>query len=185
MESLVRRFLPGRSWLHNRDFAASLFLVLLGILFFSDFLLTSKNFYFRDILNFHNPLRKVLIQFYENGEFPLWNPFIHFGQPLLANPNYLAFYPTNLFHLIFSFNYAFKLHFIIHPLMAGLGAYFLQRRLGLSPIAATGGSVIYQYSGTALSFLNLYNIVPAIALMMMIVRMYRPVETCLTQAICE
>lgn len=133
--------------------------------FFSDLLFSSKNFYFRDILNFHYPLRKALIDSYSRGKFPLWNPFIYLGQPMLANPNYMAFYPSNLLHVFLPFDYAFKLHFIIHPILGGLGAYFLQRRLGITPVAGLAGSVAYQFSGTVLSFLNLYNIVPAVALL--------------------
>src|SRR6059036_3725602 len=140
-------------------------LVVTGILFFLEPLFLSKNFYFRDILNFHYPLRKVLIESYARGEFPLWNPYVYLGQPMLANPNYMAFYPTNLFHLFLPFNYAFKLHFIVHPLLGGLGIYFLQRRLGIVPLAALGGATVYQFSGTVLSFLNLYNIVPVVALL--------------------
>src|SRR5881396_2364717 len=135
-------------------------LVVAGILFFADPLSSSKNFYFRDILNFHYPLRKVLIDSYARGEFPLWNPYIFLGQPLLANPNYLAFYPTSLFHLFLPFDYAFKLHFIIHPLLGGLGCYFLLRRLGLEALPAFAGSLIYQFSGPVLSFLNLYTMRP-------------------------
>lgn len=156
---------PGRPWVRNPDLWASLLLVSLGILFFADLLFTAKNFYFRDILNFHYPLRKVLIDSYARGEFPLWNPYIYLGQPMLANPNYMAFYPTNLFHLFLPFNYAFKLHFIIHPILAGVGVYFLQRRLGIAPLACLGGSVVYEFSGVVLSFLNLYNFVPAVALL--------------------
>ncbi len=140
-------------------------LIALGILFFADPLFSDKNFYFRDIFNFHYPLRRVLMDAWAGGEFPLWNPYLYFGQPMLANPNYMAFYPTNLFHLIFPFDYAFKLHFIIHPLLAGPGLYFLQRRLGILPVAALGGAVAYQFSGTLLAFLNLYNILPAVALL--------------------
>jgi hypothetical protein len=151
--------------LARADLISSLILIVLGILFFSDFLFSSKNFYFRDILNFHYPLRKVLIDAYSRGEWPLWNPFIYFGQPMLANPNYMAFYPTNLLHLLFSFNYAFKLHFILHPILGGLGMYFLQRRLRIDWRAALAGSIAYEFSGTVLSFLNLYNIVPAVALL--------------------
>jgi hypothetical protein len=157
------------SWFGRRrlspDLVWPIVLLGIGILFFFDFLFSSKNFYFRDILNFHYPLRKVLIDSYARGEFPLWNPFVYLGQPMLANPNYMAFYPTNLFHLIMPFNYAFKLHFIIHPILAGLGAYFLQRRLGISSLAAFTGSLAYEFSGTVLSFLNLYNIVPSVALL--------------------
>ncbi len=153
-----------RPRLHG-DVWASLLLVVLGIAFFSDFIFSSKNFYFRDIMSFHYPLRKVLIDAYARGEFPLWNPFIYFGQPMLANPNYMAFYPTNLLHLIFPFNYAFKLHFILHPMLAGLGLFFLQRRLGLSTFVSFAGALVYEFSGTVLSFLNLYNIIPAVALL--------------------
>jgi hypothetical protein len=84
---------------------------------------------------------------------------------MLANPNYMAFYPTDLLHLFLPFNYAFKLHFILHPILAGVGLYFLQRRLGLLPIAALAGAMAYEFSGTVLSFLNLYNIIPGVALL--------------------
>ena len=162
--------MPNRSlanthrWWQNADFTAPLLLALLGILFFADFLFSAKNFYFRDTLSFHFPLRKLLIDSYARGEIPLWNPHVYLGQPMLANPNYMAFYPSNLLHAFLPFNYAFKLHLIIHPIFAGLGLYFLQRRLGIGPVAAFGGSAIYQFSGTLLSFLNLYNIGPAVAL---------------------
>ena len=148
----------------NPDLAAALILIGAGILFFADVLFSSKNFYYRDILNFHYPLRRVLIDAFARGEFPLWNPFIYLGQPMLANPNYMAFYPTNLLHLIFDFNYAFKLHFILHPIAGGLGLYFLVRRLGLPWVPALAGALSYEFSGVVLSFLNLYNIIPAVAL---------------------
>jgi hypothetical protein len=152
------------AWHRRADLWAPVVVVLTGLLFFADFLFSSKNFYFRDILNFHYPLRRLLLDSYARWEFPLWNPYLYLGQPMLANPNYLAFYPTNLFHLVCSFNYAFKLHFVIHPIAAGVGMYFLQRRLGLPPLASFGGSMTYQFSGIVLSFLNLYSILPAIAL---------------------
>ena len=153
-----------RSWKTNPDLWYPLVLMVAGILFFSDALFSSKNFFFRDILTFHYPLHKVMIESYSRGEFPLWNPYLYLGQPMLANPNYMAFYATNLFHLFLPFNYAFKLHFIVHPLLGGLGLYFLQRRLGMDGLAAFGGSLVYQFSGAVLSFLNPYNIVPAVGL---------------------
>ncbi len=158
---------PGfkEAWWKGPDLWYPILLILGGVLFFADPLFSSKNFYFRDILNFHYPLRRVLIEAYARGEFPLWNPFIYLGQPMLANPNYMAFYPTNLLHLLLPFNYAFKLHFILHPVVAGTGLYFLQRRLGMQPLPAMSGALIYQFSGTVLSFLNLYTFVPTVALL--------------------
>src|SRR6266516_4579866 len=118
-------------WRDRPDVWAPSLLVVIGILFFSDVLASSKNFYFRDILNFHYPLRKVLIETYARGEFPLWNPFVHLG----------------------------------HPILGGLGLYFLQRRVGIAAAAAFGGSLVYQFSGPVLSFLNLYSIVQTVGLM--------------------
>src|SRR5205809_692687 len=162
----ARRVAQGMDhWRERPDVCAPSLLVVIGILFFSDVLFSSKNFYFRDILNFHYPLRKALIETYARGEIPLWNPFVHLGQPMLANPNYMAFYPTNLLHLFLPFDYAFKLHFIIHPILGGLGFYFFQRRLGIVSLAALGGAVVYQFSGTVLSFLNLYSIVQTVAIL--------------------
>src|SRR6266498_1488450 len=155
----------GLRWQQRPDLWCPVLLVLVGIVFFSDPLFFSKSFYFRDILNFHYPLVKIMIESYARGEFPLWNPYLYLGQPMLANPNYMAFYPSNLFHLFLPFNYAFKLHFIVHPILGGLGLYFLQRRLGIDGLAAFGGSLVYQFSGTVLSFLNLYSIVQSVALM--------------------
>ncbi len=152
-------------WERNADRYYSLVPILVGLLFFYDFIFTSKNFYFRDTLNFHYPLRRLLIDAYAHGQLPLWNPFIYLGQPMLANPNYMAFYPTNLLHLFLPFDYAFKLHFIIHPILAGLGAFWLQRRLAIAGLCALGGALAYEFSGTVLSFLNLYNLVPAVALL--------------------
>src|SRR5207247_7472000 len=155
----------GLRWQQRPDLWCPVLLVLAGILFFFDAIFSSKNFYFRDILNFHYPLHKIMIESYARGEFPLWNPYVYLGQPMLANPNHMAFYPSNLFHLFLPFNYAFKLHFIVHPILGGLGLYFLQRRLGIAALAAFGGSLAYQFSGPVLSFLNLYSIVQTVALM--------------------
>jgi len=80
---------------------------------------------------------------------------------MLANPNCLAFYPPICSTRSFFLYYAFKLHFVIHPSWVDW-AYFMLRRLGVTAIASFGGAAIYQHSGAVLSFLNLYNLVPAV-----------------------
>ena len=152
-------------WYRNPDIMFPLLLVILGILFFADPLFSSKNFYFRDVLNFHLPLRKVMIDSYAHGVFPLWNPRVYLGQLMLANPNYMALYPTVLLNLVFPFAYAFKLHLIVHALLAGTGIFFLQRQMGITPFAAFVGSAAYQLCGNVISMLNLYNIAPCVALL--------------------
>ena len=48
----------------------------------------------RDIAEFHLPLRFAFRELATFG-LPLWNPWVHGGQPLLSNPNYGAFYPPS------------------------------------------------------------------------------------------
>ncbi|HYK87348.1 MAG TPA: YfhO family protein [Acidobacteriota bacterium] len=165
MDSELQVVEQKQRWYRNQDLLFPILLALLGVLFFADLLFSTKNFFFRDVFNFHYPLRKVMIDSYAHGEFPLWNPYVYLGQPMLANPNYMALYPTNLLNLVVPFAYAFKLHMILHAILAGIGLFFLQRRLGIPPLPALAGSIAYQFSGSVLSFLNLFSITQSIALL--------------------
>ncbi len=138
-------------------------IVLLNLLFFADALFTDKTFFFRDVSFFHYPLKRLVTEAYARGEWPLWNPYIQLGQPLLANPNSMALYPTQILFQILSFGTAFELHFILHCILAGIATFFLGRKLGLSAFSAFLSAVIYNYSGVTLSFVNLFNILPVVA----------------------
>jgi hypothetical protein len=142
-----------------------LLIVILNLVFFGDALFTEKTFFFRDVSFFHYPLKKLVTEAYSKGEWPLWNPYIQLGQPLLANPNAMAFYPTQiLFHML-PFNLALELHFVLHCMLAGLALFFFSRELGLSYYSAFVASILYNFSGVTLSFVNLFNILPAVAFM--------------------
>ena len=147
---------------HRSEFWVFL-IVLLNLLFFADSLFTDKTFFFRDVSFFHYPLKRLVTEAYARGEWPLWNPYIQLGQPLLANPNSMALYPTQILFQILSFETAFELHFILHCILAGIATFFLGRKLGLSAFSAFLSAVIYNYSGVTLSFVNLFNILPVVA----------------------
>jgi hypothetical protein len=138
-------------------------LVLLNLLFFGDALFSDMTFYARDLSTFHYPLKKLVTESYANGEWPLWNPFIQMGQPLLANPNSMALYPTQLLFQFLPFETAFELHLILHCILAGAGAFLLARRLGQTLPAAILVALIYNFSGVTLSCVNLFNVLPAVA----------------------
>ncbi len=139
-----------------------LLIVFLNLVFFGDVLFTDKTFFYRDVSFFAYPLRKLVTEAYSRGEWPLWNPYIQLGQPLLANPNAMAFYPTQvLFHLL-PFHLAFKLHFVLHSTLAGIAFFYLSRELGISVFSAFLAAILYNFSGVNLSFVNLYLILPAV-----------------------
>ena len=135
----------------------------LNIAFFAEVLFTERTFFARDVSTFHYPLKKLVTEAYARGEWPLWNPYIQMGQPLLANPNCMAVYPGQLLFQFLPFETAFELHFVVHCMLAGMGAFCLARILGLSLQAALLSAVIYNFSGLTLSAVNLFNILPVVA----------------------
>jgi hypothetical protein len=140
-----------------------LMLILFNGIFFFDVIFTDKVFFLRDVANFHYPLKKLVTEAYARGEWPLWNPYFQMGQPLLANPNSMALYPTQiLFHLM-PFEKAFNLHIVLHCVLGGLATFFLARVFKLSLQGAFFSAVIYNFCGVTLSFLNVFNILPVVA----------------------
>ena len=138
-------------------------LVLLNLIFFGDALFTDKTFFVRDVSFFHYPLKRLVTEAFTQWQWPLWNPYIQLGQPLLANPNTMALYPTQILFQLLPFQIAFDLHFVLHCLLAGIASFCLGRTLGLSRHSAFLSAGIYNFSGITLSFVNLFNILPVVA----------------------
>jgi hypothetical protein len=107
----------------------------------------------RDVIQFHLPLRAAFRQLAESG-LPVWNPWLHGGQPILSNPSYAAFYPPSWLVLAVPPAYALSLLVVLHAALSFAGAWVLARRLGAGRGAAALAAVGYTGSGTALSLLN-------------------------------
>jgi len=82
-----------------------------------------------------------------NGRWPLWNPLLDNGTPLLANLQSAVFYPPNLLYLLLPVEHALTLSVVLHLIMAGVLMYFYARNLGLEPFAATVAALAYALSG--------------------------------------
>lgn len=149
--------------LFRSDWHWALLLVLLNLLLFSDALFTDKTFFFRDVSFFHYPLKRLVTEAYAAGEWPLWNPYIQLGQPLLANPNTMALYPTQILFQLLPFDLAFELHFVLHCMLAGVATFYLARALEFDRFSAFIAAATYNFSGVTLSFVNLFNILPVVA----------------------
>ncbi len=147
----------------SRDWMLVVLLLLLNLLFFADPLFTGNTFFIRDVGFFHYPLKKLVTESYQQGQWPLWNPYVQLGQPLLANPNAMAFYPTQLLFQLLPFEVAFELHFVLHCFLAGAATFYLARKLEFSRQAAFLSASAYNFCGATLSFLNVFNILPVVA----------------------
>ncbi len=59
------------------------------------------------------------------GRLPLWNPYIMLGQPFLANPSVVFWYPATLLFFLLPLPAAFAVHLAVHVFFAMAGIYVL------------------------------------------------------------
>jgi hypothetical protein len=122
-----------------------------------------RMFFYRDILNQSYPEERFVRRMLRRGALPMWNRYLNFGQPHLANPNSLVSYPTTLLIALLPFNLAYALHFVLHFTGMALGAYLLARQWGQSRTAALFAGAVFVLSGPVLSLGSFYNQVAAAA----------------------
>ncbi len=86
-----------------------------------------------------------------DGDFPLWNPYNHSGDPFAANIQFVAFYPPRLIAAaIAGDNWsleAYQLEVAAHYWLASLMMYGFLVTVFQRKTVALIGSVIYAYSG--------------------------------------
>ncbi|HSS48142.1 MAG TPA: hypothetical protein VLX28_04280, partial [Thermoanaerobaculia bacterium] len=111
----------------------------------------------RDIPIFHLPLRTAFRHLAAFG-LPVWNPWLHGGQPILSNPSYGAFYPPSWLVLLVPPYYALTLLAVLHAALAFAGAWRLARRLGGGRGAAALAGVGFAGCGAYLSLLSAFTL---------------------------
>ncbi len=116
----------------------------------------------RDIAVFHLPLRASFRELAQLG-LPVWNPWLHGGQPMLSNPSYGSFYPPSWLVLIVPPYYALSLMVLLHAAIAFAGAWRLARRFGCGRGAAALAAVAYVGAGAFLSQLSAYTLFGSLA----------------------
>jgi hypothetical protein len=115
---------------------------------------SGASLYFRDLALYFLPLRRLALQGLRSGEVFFWNPYLHEGVPLSLPA---VGYPFDLLQLLRPDEAGISLVLALHVPLAALGAYALARRLlGLPPLAAAGGALVYALGGFLLSTVNLY-----------------------------
>ncbi|MEP7166285.1 MAG: YfhO family protein [Ferruginibacter sp.] len=116
-----------------------------------------------DALTYYYPVRTLISDALNNGELPLWTPFINMGYPLHADMQAGAWNPVIW---IFSFltNYslaAFHYELLFYISFAGTGFYFLCKEFGCSrPVAFTMG-IAYQFSGFMIDSVQFFTCISA------------------------
>jgi hypothetical protein len=124
---------------------------------FAEAISTSSVFYQRDIQAYWYPHMAVFRRAIAEGSWPVWNPWVGFGAPLLADATFELAYPPTWLALVLPPAVQFKLVAVGHCLLAALGACALARRLGLGWTAAGTAGIAYALSGPFLSAASLFH----------------------------
>ena len=83
----------------------------------------------------------------QQGEFPLWNPYLFSGIPFVANPQPALFYPPTWLALLMPVTRALGWIIVLHVWLAGAGMYAWMRSEGASTTGALFGAVTFAFSG--------------------------------------
>lgn len=118
-----------------------------------------RTYYFRDFGMAFFPLRLFAARELHEGRLPAWNPFIFEGTFQLP-----SLYPPDLLHVLWPSPVFVSWLLTLHLPLAALGAYWLARELGTSRAGAFVSGVVFALGGFALSCLNLYVFLQALAL---------------------
>ncbi len=116
----------------------------------------------RDISVFHLPLRAAFRGLASHG-LPVWNPWVHGGQPILSNPSYGAFYPPSWLVFLVSPSYSLNLMVVFHGIVAFAGAWLLARHFGCGRPAAALAAVGYTGCASFLSLLSAFTLFGSMA----------------------
>jgi hypothetical protein len=122
-------------------------LVALPAILYAPFLFGGKVLYWGVYQLQFYPWRQLAVEMIRAGHWPLWNPYLGAGTPLAANLQTAAFYPLNVLFLLMPVERAFGWELALHVALAGLGAYYLARTLGLSRLGALVTGLTYGGGG--------------------------------------
>lgn len=149
--------------LKNRLSSYLLIIISLPFILFWRWMLQGEVLYWGTLLFQFWPWHQLVKTSLLAGEWPLWNPLLGNGAPLLANLQSAVFYPPNLLYLLIPIAHGLTLSIILHVIMAGLFMFLYTRQLGLNPFAATVSALTYMLSGYLIGRTQFVTMVNALA----------------------
>ncbi len=101
---------------------------------------------FDNIRQFY-PNRKLLTESLTKGIFPLWNPYIYGGTPLMAAFDTAVWYPLSWIAALLPTVEGWNFLVIIQPILSFLFMYLFLKSLKLEPHIAAFGAFAWAFSG--------------------------------------
>lgn len=99
-----------------------------------------------DTFSYYFPQKWWLAESLQRGEFPLWNPWVGAGYPIVAESQTGLLYPPTLFcYRFLDVHLAYSANQILHYVLAFLGMIAVTARYGMSRRASVLAAVVYVY----------------------------------------
>ncbi|MBI3362844.1 MAG: hypothetical protein HY023_17215 [Chloroflexi bacterium] len=114
------------------------------------------------LLQFY-PWRWLALQQIRAGQWPLWNPYLGNGAPLLANYQTAVFYPPNWLGFILPLDYSLGFVAVLHIIWAGVGMIAFARSIGLRPLGQTIAGLSFSLSTYLVARMSFLTIIAAAA----------------------
>jgi hypothetical protein len=132
-------------------------LALLVVWLFRGALLGGGVFYRRDIHLVWLPQVETLVRGIAAGSWPVWNPGLGFGRPLLADPSAQVLYPLTWLNLLVRPSTYYTIFVAVHALGTAIGAFRVARQLEISARGALVSAGLWLLSGPYLSNIDLWH----------------------------
>ena len=132
--------------------------LLLSILALAPLWPADQVFGFRDQLVYFQPMRLFAHQSFQEGRFPVRNPYIACGNPFFANPETQLLYPPAWGYLLWGLRGGGLLYYLSHLWIGAMGAHLLARRMGAAGGASAAAGVVFGFSGFAFSSFEVQNV---------------------------
>jgi hypothetical protein len=102
-----------------------------------------------DMIDQAYPWRYFIGECLQEGILPLWNPYQLLGSPIHADPQSSAWYPvTWFFGYLFGYDiYIISIDYVLHIFLAGMGMFYLAKKLDFTDETAFLMGISYMLSG--------------------------------------
>jgi len=111
----------------------------------------------RDILTYWFAQVETFVRTVAAGCWPVWDPWVAFGQPMLAQPDTQVLYPFTWLNLVLPPGPIYTAFVLGHLVLAGAGLFRLARRLGVGAGGAFVAGAVWMLSGPLVSLANVWH----------------------------
>lgn len=131
--------------------------LVFAVAFYLEAAVLGRIFYERDILTVWHAEISALRGAVAAGRWPVWNPWVGFGEPLWANPSMQVLYPATWLHAFFAPARVYSIQIVLQTALSAAGMFALARRFGLSVPAAATSAMAWSASGPFVSMASLWH----------------------------